>query len=279
VRDGNLLTDKGTRLRGVNLGIDSGTPRVVLEPELFAELSGETGLNAFHIYLENPGDVTGARRAEADALVEMTSAAGMYLVLGIGGGLGGTFDLEKIRSFWTFYAPRYAERTHVLYEIQNVPDAGCDAPYSSEALAMERTIYELIREFAPSTHVALFSFRAQPSGAALESDLAALARTVDWSKASVAFHAEPCAGADNLAEILEVTRERGIAAFSSELQFRTSFERTAQLEAERVGWFNFEWLVLSRDLSEFRDAHTAASVTWCPDFGTWPEDSETCSTP
>lgn len=281
VRDGNLVTDKGTRLRGVNLGIDNGSlPRVQLEPSLFEELSGQTGLNAFHVYLENSGDRTGARVAEADELVEMTAATGMYLVLGIGGGIaGGTFDLQKVRAFWEFYGPRYADRTHVLYEIQNIPDSACDVPYGADALAMERTIYERIRELAPSTHVAMFSFVAEPTAAALASNLAALEGTVDWSKASVAFHAEPCRGADNLAELLAVTRRRGIAAFSSELQFRTSFEKTAQLEADRVGWFNFEWLVLSRDLGAFRDAHTAAGVTWCPDFGTWPEDSETCSTP
>jgi hypothetical protein len=281
VRDGNLLTDKGTRLRGVTLGIDSGNPSdPLLEPNFFEQLSGEAGLNAFHVYLENPGDETGARVAEADALVEMTASTGMYLVLGIGGGLGGgSFDLEKVRSFWTFYGPRYAERTHVLYELQNIPDTGCDVPYGAEALAMQRTIYELIRELAPSTHVAMFSFIAEPTGASLESDLAALEGTVDWSKASVAFHAEPCAGADNLAELTAVTRARGVAAFASELQFRTSFEKSAQLEAERLGWFSFEWLVLSRDLGAFRDAHAAAGITWCPDFGTWPEDSETCSTP
>jgi hypothetical protein len=281
VRDGNLLTDKGTRLRGVTLGIDSGSRSdMPLEPKFFEQLSAEAGLNAFHVYLENPGDETGARLAEADALVEMTASTGMYLVLGVGGGLGGgTFDLEKVRTFWTFYAPRYAERTHVLYELQNIPDTGCDEPYGSEALAMQRTIYELIRELAPSTHVAMFSFIAEPTGASLEADLAALEGTVDWSKASVAFHAEPCAGTDNLAELTAVTRARGVAAFASELQFRTSFEKSAQLEAERLGWFNFEWLVLSRDLGAFRDAHTAAGITWCPDFGTWPEDAETCSTP
>jgi hypothetical protein len=265
----------------VTLGIDQGSIEgMPLELSLFEELSGKTGLNAFHVYLENPQDVTGARVAEADALVEMTASTGMYLVLGIGGGIGGgSFDLEKVRSFWTFYGPRYAERTHVLYELQNIPDTGCDVPYGSEALAMERTIYELIRELAPSTHVALLSFVAEPTSTALEADLAALEGTVDWSKASVAFHATPCAGADNLVELLAVTRTRGIATFASELQFRTSFEKTARLEAERVGWFSFEWLVLSRDLGALRDAHDAAGVTWCPDFGRWPEDSETCSTP
>jgi hypothetical protein len=281
VRDGNLVTDKGTRLRGVTLGIDDGSPAgQALEPELFAELSGKTGLNAFHVYLENSTDVTGARVSEADALVEMTATSGMYLVLGIGGGrAGGSFDLEKVRSFWAFYAPRYAARTHVLYEIQNVPDPSCDVAYGPDALAMERTIYELIRELAPSTHVALFSFMAQPTGGALEANLDALEGAIDWSNTSFAFHVDACAGKDSLAELLAIARARGVAAFASELQFGTSFEKTAQLEAERVGWLSFEWLVRSRDLDAFRDAHAAAGITWCPDFGTWPKDAETCSTP
>jgi hypothetical protein len=280
VRDGNLLTDKGTRLRGVTFGVDVASQGLPFEPSLFTELSGQTGLNAFHVYLENSLQVTGAHVAEADELVERTSQAGMYLVLGIGGGYsGGRFDLEKVRSFWTFYAPRYAARTHVLYEIQNIPDSGCDVPYEADALAMEQEIYGLIHELAPSTHVVLLSFVSQPTGPALEADLNALEGHVDWSKASVAFHTELCAGQNNLPALLEVARGRGIATFASELLLSTSFESTAQLEAERVGWFNFEWLVRARDLGAFREAHTAAGISWCPDFGNWPEDSQTCSTP
>jgi hypothetical protein len=78
---------------------------------------------------------------------------------------------------------------------------------------------------------------------------------------------------------LAVTRARGIAAFASEMGFITSYDTTKQLETERVGWFSFEWFVRTRDLAAFRAGHTAAGVSWCPDFGKWPEDSETCSTP
>lgn len=280
VRDGNLLTDKGTRLRGVTLGIDNIPPGGGVEASVVAELSGQTGLNAFHIYIENSTDVAGARAAEADALVEMTSAAGMYLVLAMGGGpAGGAFDLEKARSFWSFYAPRYAARTHVLYEILNIPDTACDVAFKPETLAMEQEMHALIRQHAPSTHVAMFSFIAHPSGPALEANLAALDGAIDWSKASIAFHTQACAGKNDLAELLAATRARGIAAFASEMLFYTSFDSTKELEAERVGWFSFEWLVRTRDLTAFRDSHSAAGVTWCPDFGTWPEDSETCSTP
>ncbi len=279
VRDGNLLTDKGTRLRGVTYGLDLPSPQH-FEPAFIASLSNQAGLNAFHAYVENSSEATGSHSDQADELVEMTSAAGMYLIVGMGGGMaGGSFDLEKVRAFWSFYAPRYASRTHVIYEIQNIPDGGCNVAYKPETLAMEKEIYTLIRGFAPSTHVALLSIIAQPTAQALTADLDALEGSVDWSKASVAFHTQFCAGRDNLSALLTVTRARGIAAFGSEMTFQTSFERTAQLETERVGWFNFEWVVYNRDLGAFRDQHSAAGISWCPDFGNWPENSETCSTP
>jgi hypothetical protein len=280
VRDGNLLTDKGTRLRGVTFGLDDSPSDVHFERAFIAQLSAETGLNAFHAYADNSGEAVGTHAAQVDELVEATSAAGMYLILGMGGGkAGGSFDLQKVRAFWSFYAPRYATRTHVLYEILNIPDNGCNVPYKPETLAMEKDVYALIRGIAPSTHVALFSFVAQPTGSALTTALDAVEGSVDWSKASVAFHTQLCAGKDNVSALLSVARARNIAVFGSEMPFVSSFQSTAELETQRVGWFNFEWLVLNRDLAAFRDAHTNARISWCPDFGTWPEDSETCSTP
>jgi hypothetical protein len=277
VRDGELVTDKGTRLRGVTLGIDvmSSAP---VERELLSEMAEQSGLNAFHVYAGNFEEETGMHAAQVDELVEMTAEAGLYLVVAMGSGhSAGKFDLAKVRDFWTFYAPRYASRTHVLYEIQNIPDSACDVAFDDATLEMEREILGLIREHAPLTHVALFSFFYQPTTTALEANIEALGSDVDWSKASIAFHPQPCKGNENLADLLEVTRAHGIAAIASEMKFFTSYETTERLESERIGWFSFEWLQGTRDMSKFRESHAAAGISWCPDFGTWPEDSETCS--
>ncbi len=69
---------------------------------------------------------------------------------------------------------------------------------------------------------------------------------------------------------------RGIAAIST---YPVNLETIARLESERTGWFSFDWLVFNRDLAAFREQYDAAGITWCPDFGSWPEDSRTCSTP
>lgn len=279
VRDGNLLTDKGTRLRGAMLGIDA-SPDAAIDQPLFDELAQASGLNAFHVYLENYEDVTGVNVAQADQLVELTSQAGMYLLIGIGGGHGsGTFDLAKIRSFWDFYAPRYAERSHVLYEIQNQPELTCDAPLMAATLDMELETYQRIHAVAPSSHVAFFSFHGIPTPTTLETSLDALTG-VDWSRASVGFHyATGCARAGELSDVLAVSGSRGVAAFASEITTGATAADTGVLEAARIGWFNFHWLVQERDLELFRNEHDSAAVTWCPDFGLWPLDAERCTAP
>lgn len=191
VRDGELFTDKGTRLRGATLGLDAA-PDTVLEQALFDELSHESGLNAFHVYLENNDDVTGVNVDQADRLVELTSHAGMYLLLGIGGGhLRDDFDLEKVRSFWEFYAPRYAARSHVMYEVQNQPELGCDGPLRAATVEMEREAYARIRELAPDSHVALFSYHATPTAAALSSALDAMAGVVLGRPRQRSVHGRP----------------------------------------------------------------------------------------
>jgi hypothetical protein len=280
VRDGNLLTDKGTRLRGATLGIDAA-PDAQLDQATFDELSQGTGLNAFHVYLENYANETGVYAAQADQLVELTSQAGMYLVLGIGGGRGNaTFDLAKVRSFWDFYAPRYAQRSHVIYEIQNQPEQTCDAPFKAETLDMEREAYARIRALAPDTHIALFSYHGVPTAAALKSSLDAMVGLVDWSRASVAFHdGDNCATSAELPDVLAVSAGGPVAVFVSELTSGTPVAETGVLEAARVGWLNFHWLVQNRDLVAFRSEHDAAGVSWCPDFGSWPQDAERCTAP
>jgi hypothetical protein len=280
VRDGNLMTDKGTRLRGATIGIDAA-PDAKLDQALFDELAHENGLNAFHVYLENHSDVTGANAAQADLLVELTSQAGMYLMIGIGGGdLNGTYDLPKVRAFWDFYAPRYAARSHVIYEIQNQPELACDAAWQSTTFDMEREIYRKIRKVAPDTHVALFSYHSTPTSAVLGDALDAMEGVVDWSKASVAFHGTAiCVPSAELPDVLALARGRGVASLVSEVPNTAPASETSVFEDARVGWFNFHFIVKSRDFVTFRGDHDAAGVTWCPDFGTWPEDAERCTAP
>jgi hypothetical protein len=277
VSGAGLLSDKNTRLRGATFGVDF-EPTYSFDESLFAALTRENGLNAFHVYLENHGTPTGANAAQGDALVDLTERAGMYLILGFGSGDAiGSFDLDQVRAFWSYYAPRYASRTHVLYEIQNAPEPGCATVFSPGTIAMEREIYGLIRAAAPSTHVVLLSWGKIPDLVALSGTLDGLAGVVDWSNASIGYHAsEDCVPIADLPKIVGTASGRGTATLVTEVVSQAALQKVAAMEAAHVGWINFDWLVYRRDLSEFRAEHDAAGVTWCADFGVWPEPADSC---
>jgi hypothetical protein len=283
VRDGKLVTDKGTRLHGVTIPVDIA-PTFPLTPGLFDDLANVAGLNTVHVYLENWAHVTGEHAEQADALVELTSQAGMYLILALAGGVAGpghggtgTFDLDKLRSFWSFYAPRYADRTHVLYEIQNVPEDTCNA-LAAATIDMEREIYGSIRAAAPATHVILLSYGAIPSIAPFGSAVADLTN-VDWATASVAFHtAETCVRLADVGSLAAGARAKqpGIALLATEI-IGSEATDIAALESQSMGWMSKRWLVSDRDPMTFRQELTAGGTSWCPDLGQWPAPSVSCA--
>jgi hypothetical protein len=279
VRDGNVLTDNSTRLRGVIIGIDA-SPNFPLSQDLFNALSKQDGLNAVHVYLENRMEPPGVNAAVADRIVEMTSQAQMYVIFGIGGGTAsGTYDLNEVRSFWSFYAARYRDRTHVLYEIQNQPElTTCGALVQASTIAMENEAYRAIRAAAPDSHVLLLSFGDIPTPDVLADALGRL-DGVDWSRASVSIHSGiRCVPLANLASTLDVARRQGIAMLVSEVTQGSPVADLKTIEAASVGWMDFQWLVGDRSPDTFRQQLTAAGVTWCPDYGTWPQRSSACRT-
>ena len=89
------------------------------------------GFNAVHLYAEvfslnwpTSGNAPGYNAAEVDKIVQRTRDAGLYLVMTIGNGANnGNHNIQWATNFWNFYAPRYANETHVLYEIHNEPMA------------------------------------------------------------------------------------------------------------------------------------------------------------
>ena len=279
VRGGTVVTDRGTRLRGVTIPIDVA-PTFPLTSQLFDDLANVAGLNAVHVYLENWSHETGQHAQQADALVDLTSRAGMYVILAMAGGPSGpghggtgTFDLDKLRSFWTFYASRYAARTHVLYEIQNYPEDTCNA-LASVTIDMEREISDDSRRRSHDD-VLLLSYGAIPSPAPLGLALDQLADRVDWSNASVAFHTQQtCTSLADLSALLRRSRARARTAFLFwRVKSSARRRRTSRFEPLSVGWMSKRWLVTDWDPATFRQELTAARTTWCPDFGDWPEPS------
>ncbi|HEX7617167.1 MAG TPA: cellulase family glycosylhydrolase, partial [Verrucomicrobiae bacterium] len=169
------------------------------------------GFNAVHLYAEsfdpnypNAGSTApGYSAANVDAIVAETRTNGLYLVITIGNGANnGNYNAAYITNFWNFYAPRYANETHVLFEIQNEPVAW-GPPYSAAnatppgGLNMEIAAYNAIRASAPNTPVLLFSyavFGGTGGASAALTDIHAFNTAVFgnanqvWTNEAVAFH-------------------------------------------------------------------------------------------
>jgi hypothetical protein len=295
VVDGRLLTDRGSPLRGVSIEADLGIDfELYAEPEearpvvrrFFERLTSELGLNTFEVNLEGWDVVAGSRAEFADVLVEESARAGAYLLLGPGSGPirdgrggSGWFDPMVVAEFWNFYAGRYADRTHVLYQVQKTPERTCDGAWNDDSLMLERNIHALIRSRAPDTHIVMFSFGSTPTLTGFEENVGAITGQLEWRNASVGFHAH-----DECVPISEVERfprdvddGRQIALLVTELPPTDFEENLRALESYGIGWMHYHWVNLDSDLSTFRLAHDQAGISWCPDFGSWPMDAATCN--
>ena len=90
------------------------------------------GFNAVHLYGEsfdpsyptNGSTAPGYATNRIDSIVQSTRDLGLYLVITIGNGAAnGNYNLQYVTNFWKLYSARYANETHVLFEIQNEPVA------------------------------------------------------------------------------------------------------------------------------------------------------------
>ncbi len=263
------------------------------------------GFNAVHLYAEsfdpnypNAGSTApGYSAANVDAIVAATRTNGLYLVITIGNGANnGSYNAAWITNFWKFYAPRYANETHVLYEIQNEPVAWgpsyLTATTPPGALNMEIAAYNTIRTYAPNTPVLLFSyavFGGTGGTSAALTDIHAFNGAVFgntnavWTNEAVAFHGY--AGWQGTA-----TAVAGLLSASPSYPcVMTEFgggrwgggsgldvEMVAQLEHLGVSWLTFQHIPptgVSDDVTQpehYQNLVNNSGLSWNPDYGNWP---------
>jgi Cellulase (glycosyl hydrolase family 5) len=283
VVDGNLVSDVNTPLRGMLLPVDTSWSLTDFDLDVIKTYAQGTGLNTLHVYLEDSGQVTGSNESVADALVSLAAQNGMYVIIGVGTGVNlNTFDPNKLNEFWNRYAPRYADQTHVLFEIQNNPEYTCDSAITAKTLAMEHLVYKQIRSLAPHSHVLLLSSTNLLPPSVLEAAIADLSSDVDWSNASIDIDITnlktPCQPLANLADVTARAKAHGVPLLIGQLPVTDWGPYITALEAAQIGWMQYTYFADStqRTLSAYLTGTTAAGVTWCPDQGTFPQDARTC---
>lgn len=116
----SFVADNGQLLRGASAGTECGGAPSVSD----IQYSASRVCNAIRLYAENfvSGYAPGSVLNHVDQVVAMTWTNGMYLVMTITNSwANGSNSLNFATNFWSFYAPRYANETHVICEIYNKP--------------------------------------------------------------------------------------------------------------------------------------------------------------
>ena len=263
------------------------------------------GFNALHLYAEcfdaryptNGSTAPGYSVANVDCIVAQTRTNGLYLIMTIGNGAwNGSYNAAYITNFWKFYAARYANETHVLFEIQNEPVAW-GPPYSATnatppgALDMEVAAYRTIRACAPNTPVLLFTYAVlgdSGGASAALSDIHAFNTNVFgnanavWANEAVGFHGY--AGASATSNAVSQIIAAGYPCFMTEFGGGVwgtgvgGLDAYAVADLERLGvsWLTFQYIPpggVSDDVTDperYEDIVNWTGLSWTPDFGNWP---------
>ncbi len=274
IKNGTIVTDEQTLLRGVYIET-AYTSQLPSRAEI--RKIKELGLNCIHLYAECPELQTAGDRSDlVDILVDWTEQDSLYLILNIGGcAYNGAYDSTFVYDFWKFYAPRYKNKTHLIYEIVNEP-YGWSAPYDAKTIEMERWSYALIRKLAPETHIQLMSYAQAINVDDVLDDVRKLKDDVDWSNASIASHGYYTAP-ENLRSFIRTIKDAGYAiSFTEPQSIRDrimNLATTRIFEQEFVSYCHFISLdKLVNDSSVYINRVLQSELRWTPDFGTWPQD-------
>ena len=263
------------------------------------------GFNAVHLYAESfntnypaaGSQAPGYSAANVDAIVAATRTNGLYLIITIGNGANnGDYSLAWITNFWKFYAPRYANEMHVIYEIQNEPVAW-GPPYSSAnatppgAVNMEIAAYNAIRQYAPNTPVLLFTYAVFSGSGGTSGALTDIhafntavfgSATAVWTNEAVAFHGY--AGWSQASTAVSGLLSAGYPCFMTETYgspWGTGLngldaDLTSELERLGVSWLTFQHVPptgVSDDVTQaphYSNLIVNAGLSWTPDYGSFP---------
>jgi hypothetical protein len=207
----------------------------------------------------------------------------VILTIGCGTHNGEIINYNWCKDFWAFYAPRYKNRSHVIYESHNEPGPYNPAAWSSTDWWRQVDLWYTIRNYAPNTHILTCSFMSFNDGpAALKGISYMKSCGVDFSNTSVAFHGyetqssvEGCITTFQKADggtspALLCTEFDPATSTAANNDTKVAFNN--MIESHFIGWVEFTFLRAGDgDLAGFfKPVVENNGILWTPDFGTWP---------
>ncbi|MDR1056807.1 MAG: carbohydrate-binding protein [Prevotellaceae bacterium] len=285
IRNNTVYTASSTPLRGSFIGIDYDFPhdRMITSNNIAA--LKQNGLNALHVYVENnyTGRPAGYQVERCDFIVDETEKQGLYTIITIGViNYPGDFenDVKFVMDFWEFYAKRYKDREHVIFEICN------EMPYLEGITPkVQADAFRLIRKHSPDAMVLFYSLPGTNEiEYILNTAVPELEREIgsdlDWTNEAVAFHGyegtETSIGADHFHRVIRDFKAAGYPLINTEVPNRyghTVYTDVALLkicEEEGISWVCFTEYIRVPQRAIWRGRLEAAQIAWKPDFGDWP---------
>ena len=197
-----VRSDAGIPLRGCRFMINSnmtnsnqalfGTDSVA-HREYFHSLAADFHLNCIRIIFkayrwgqsnEFDDEYLPAQTTSAiDAVVRYCEEEGIYAVLNYHE--VGSLSLSQAKEFWGLYAPRYKDKTHVLYELCNEPKKWGDE-FSDGLIEDIDSLYVFVDRLAPETFKICFT----PSGLSNSTvtRMVEKASRIEYDHAAVGYH-------------------------------------------------------------------------------------------
>lgn len=223
----------------------------------------------------NDPEETAALLTEMDTIVNFASSRGMHVMINYhdtgnyhdpdysrpadaNGRFAPLSTHQYLTRFWDLVAPRYANRTHVLYELTNEPVAWSSDAYSTADLVKFKMLYDQVRSLAPKTHLVMLSFATHfPQTSRTPRNVAIELKNlgVDFKNVSVGFHPYNARfpDANSSAPIRDLMR--GFAVVNTEQNFPANLvpgsidpdasgldgDRMGTQSMERIGISWFHW--------------------------------------
>jgi hypothetical protein len=194
IENNTVITDQGTRMRGTTFWLYGWMSDKVN----FAKST--EAWEVFHTYRLNAVRLTCAYRPGhsnnisldgyqdlLDDFVERCDSLGVYGIVDYHY-YPGNYDMDGARDFWNRFAPRYAERTHIFYELTNEPVSWEPKDYRDSNLRDFEELYNLCKGYAPSTMCVLLSFANVGGSGTTAESVADKLNGIDWTENVVGFH-------------------------------------------------------------------------------------------
>ena len=297
LRNNSIYTAWGTKIRGTSFGAFLYSREQVKDfprPKDYERLM-TGGINTLQIKLEWPGGEyeAGAYVQTCDRVIDECERLGLYVILCIGAmtGFEENYDNEVqwMKEFWTFYAPRYKDRKHVIFELCN--EFGHYNSYGDgfeACIEGQASLYRTVRQYAPETPVILWSF----SHTLWKWDFPVWMRALEdhipggTHNVAVGIHSYECGvdgeplsffdhwGAEGLRSVVHLFNGLGYPVINTEMPYgETSLFVDAPmfrvLEEDGIAWIGGHFDILDLP-SHWRGEFEAAGIAWTPDYGDWP---------